>query len=288
MFHKKLTALLLCVTSVILTATAFAVCQGNTTVLPIIMYHHISKNSVSLGDYVISVTQLENDIRYLSKNGYETVTTKDLLSFRRGEKALPEKPCMLTFDDGFLSVAEYAVPILKKYGMKAVITVIGKEVSRYSEIDDKNPEYAYLNGNALKKLETDGTLDIQCHTYDMHNLWPRKGCDKIYGETSADYCNALYCDIKRFNEIFMPYVGRKTTAIALPFGAYCSATIDNLQKLGFSVIFTCTEKVNVLSNENCDLSQLGRYNRPSGVTSELFFEKIEKAIQSKKGTASGV
>lgn len=264
-----------------LAVTVFAVQQSKTEIkLPIIMYHHISKNYKALGDYVISQKQFESDIKYLKSQGYTTINTSDLLDFVNDKKAPPPKPCMITFDDGFLSTAEYALPLLKKYDMKAVVSIIGKEAQFYTETDDANPEYAYINWQTAANLQKDGTLELQCHTYNMHELWPRNGCSRKYGESEQNYSEALKSDIEEFQSKFSQSVGKRADAFAIPFGAYSKTTVEILQKLGFNVIFTCTEKVNTLTGDPSELLLLGRYNRPSGITSAMFFEKILKECES--------
>lgn len=274
----KVLSITLCLTVLFCAASTNAEQAESKTPLPIIMYHHLSENPKTLGDYVLAPSALERDLKYLKENGYTTLTSKQLLQIKSGNSQFPKKPCVITFDDGFLSVAEYALPLLKKYNMTAVITVIGKEVKHYSEVDDTNLEYAYLNRSALKALYSDGTLDIQCHTYDMHKLWPRKGCDKLNSESSGEYSEALKKDIESFEKEYFSAIGEKPTAVALPFGAYCDETVKNLEQLGFEIIFTCTEKVNFIEDNNSILL-LGRYNRPSGTTTESFFEKIETDIK---------
>ena len=81
--------------------------DANEIELLVVMYHHVSERKNLLNKYVITPEELESDMAYLQKNGYESVLPSQL---RRGE--IPEKPVMITFDDGFLSTYKYALPIL--------------------------------------------------------------------------------------------------------------------------------------------------------------------------------
>ena len=92
---------------------------GKTVELPIIMYHSVLKSRS--GDYIVHPSELENDLKYIKENGYETVVMADLINFVYEGVELPEKPIMITFDDGYYNNLGYAVPLLQKYGMKAVI-----------------------------------------------------------------------------------------------------------------------------------------------------------------------
>ncbi|NIO22031.1 MAG: polysaccharide deacetylase family protein, partial [Candidatus Aenigmarchaeota archaeon] len=71
--------------------------------------------------YCVTPKAFANQMRFLSVAKYTPVDLSDLLSFRDGSKELPEKPIVITFDDGFQDIAEYAIPTLSRRGFKAVI-----------------------------------------------------------------------------------------------------------------------------------------------------------------------
>lgn len=84
--------------------------------LPIVMYHHILKDQSRLNKYTISPDEFRRDMQYLQDNGYTPVLMQDLLLFVQEGVPLPDKPVMITFDDGYESFHEYAYPILKEFG----------------------------------------------------------------------------------------------------------------------------------------------------------------------------
>lgn len=241
--------------------------------LPIVMYHHISPKAKLLGKYVISPEQFESDLKYLQSNGYTAIGTEQLRAWCRGEGELPDKPVMITFDDGYESTAVYALPLLEEYGMTAVVAVIGSVAQQYSDTPDHMLDYSHMSWEAAADIDKNSIVEVQCHTYDMHKLSPRKGCGKKYGESLELYRCALEADLERFQESFAQRTGHSSTAIALPFGCYCSDTLDILAESGFDMVFTCSEKINRLTGDPAELMELGRFNRPSGISSEAFFEK---------------
>lgn len=85
----------------------------------------------------------------------------------KGE-ALPEKPVVITFDDGYQSNYEYAYPILKKYGMKATIFVIGSSVGKDEYKDTGLPMLPHFGVSEAREMENSGLISIQSHTYDLH------------------------------------------------------------------------------------------------------------------------
>jgi hypothetical protein len=97
--------------------------------LPILMYHSVLKDPQRSGSYIITPAQFEKDMLYLNEHGYTTVLPSDLLRYAKGEGELPEKPVMITFDDGYYNNLVYVLPILKRLQLKAVIS-IGRKLYR--------------------------------------------------------------------------------------------------------------------------------------------------------------
>lgn len=241
--------------------------------LPIVMYHHLSPKQKLWGPYVLPVDQFEQDLIYLRDNGYTTVTTADLLAFGSGEGTLPDKPVLITFDDGFESTFVYALPLLEKYGMTAVVFPIGSTTQQYTETANHVLDYSYMSWAQVAKLDVGSVIEVQCHTYDMHKLSPRKGCGPKKGESSDAYRAAFEADIEQFQMKLIEYTGHTSTALALPFGVYAKETIRLAANAGFQLVFTCSEKINRLTGDPDELLELGRYNRPYGESSEQFFSK---------------
>lgn len=244
--------------------------------LPVVMYHQLTKSESRAGKYVLTVEQFEKDLIFLKEKGYQTVTVQQLLEFSQGKCSLPEKSVMITFDDGCETLYEYALPLLKKYGFTAVGFAIGALADYYSEIDDHNLNYSNLTWNEIKELCEGGVIDIQSHSYDLHkNTGNRSGIKKKKSETLEQYSEFLAEDTAKMNEKMLEYAGKKPVAIAYPFGSYSKESADILKKCGIKMAFTCEERVNIIKKAESEwLFGLGRYNRPYGISSESFFEKM--------------
>jgi len=243
--------------------------------LPIVMYHHISARSRTWNDYVIGIEEFENDMRYLRENGWESISVAELLAWQNGEFEMPAKPMMITFDDGFASVTEYAEPIMKKYGFKGVVAVIGSVCEEYSENGEYDPEWSDLSWEAAAEMAERGVLEVQCHTWDMHSMDNALGCAKRWGESIAAYRHRLSADLSRFLSACDRHSLPLTNAIAYPFGAFDEDTTQIIKDMDFRAAFTCTEEINILTGDREELYHLGRFNRPHGISSENFFKKWE-------------
>ena len=245
--------------------------------LPIVMYHHTTTKESRAGKYVILQSEFEKDLDFLKEHGYTTVTISDLIKYIGGEIKLPEKVIMITFDDGFESFYELAFPLLKKHEMKAVLSVVGSYTDTYSSIDDKNVNYAYLTWDDLSELSKSGIVEIQNHTYNMHNndKGCRKGLARVNGESADVYAKALSDDLLKMQNLLLTQSGITATAVAYPFGSYSKQTLNIIKELGFKSSLVCEERINnIIPGDSESLYNLGRFNRPSGISTEEFFGKI--------------
>lgn len=242
--------------------------------MPVIMYHSILIEPARQGSYVVSPEQLENDLKWLSDNGWTAVLTDDLIAYTDNGGELPEKPVMITFDDGFYNNMTYALPLLEKYDMKAVISPVGEYCRKSSDSGDINPAYSYLTWDEINELEDSGRIEIGCHTWDMHDTSPRKGCMKKWGESANEYSSALTADITLFNDTIREKCGIETKLFAYPYGYISKESVPVLKSMGFRVTLNCFEKPNYITRDPDCLYSLNRYNRPAYISSEDFFGKI--------------
>ena len=250
--------------------------------VPVIMYHSILKDSSLQGKYVISPDQLENDLKYLSENGYSTVTVADLIAYVENGTPLPEKPIMLTFDDGYYNNYLYAYPLMKKYGFKMVLSVIGKYSEIFSDTADENAYYSHCTWDQLREMELSGYVEVQNHSYDMHTTdQGRNGTKKNSWESLENYSSILTGDILKCQNYLIERAVITPTAFTYPFGAISSESFDVLKDLGFKASFSCEEKMNLITRDPKCLFGIYRFLRPTGEASAAYFEstvKIDKYV----------
>ena len=209
------------------------------------------------------------------------MTVQDLISFCEEQAALPEKPVMITFDDGYESVYEYAYPLLKQYGMKAVVSIIGYYTDLYSKTEDKHINYSHLTWSQLREMTESGVFEIQNHTYNMHGSSTRKGLRKKDGETEEEYRSSVCADIIQVQNEMKKNLGITPTAFTYPFGYITKTSKEIIKDLGFQASFSCEEGINVLSGNPEELYLLMRYNRVHNISTEQFMNKVLKGKRRK-------
>lgn len=261
--------------ALLLTLPCAAAAEDEETVtIPVIMYHHIHESPDKCGKYVVSPKTLEGDLEYLSMHGYTAVDSRDLVRWLDGEAELPEKPVVITFDDGQESFARYALPLLEKYGMKAIAAVVGEYADEYTENHDTDVNYAYMSWERIAEAARSGCAEIACHTYAMHDTSPRMGCGRKKGEDAQSYRRAFSRDLDMAEERLAAALGETSRVFMYPFGTVCPEAREILAERGYRVLFTCEERVNTVKRGAAQPIELGRFNRANGMGCEAFFAQF--------------
>lgn len=232
--------------------------------VPILMYHSILKDIKRSGKYVITPTEVEDDLKFLKENGYTTVFMQDLIDYANGNGTLPAKPVVLTLDDGYYNNYSYVYPLLQKYQAKAVISIVGTYTDAYTETKDENPAYAHLSWENVKEMQESGLVEFQNHTYNMHqNDKGRSGCKKKRGESDEQYREVLTKDIGKLQQEMQEHLGFTAAVFTYPYGSVSEASYPILKDMGFQSTLSCQEGMNYITQNPEDLFMLKRYLRSS-------------------------
>jgi len=244
--------------------------------LSIVMYHGVTDDPSRVGPYVIPASLLASDLAYLHDHGYTTVTVADLLAYVEQGVPLPDRPVMLTFDDGYYNNFLYAHPLLERYGMCAVIAPIARWSVFYSDTPDQQdrPAYSHMTWRQIRQMVDAGTGEFQCHSYDLHDTDRRRGIRHLPSETREQYTAFLREDIDKAMALLTEATGVVPTTFVYPFGATDEWAEPVLREVGFRAVFTCAERLNTITRDPSCLMALGRYRRPHDTDSAAFFERI--------------
>jgi peptidoglycan/xylan/chitin deacetylase (PgdA/CDA1 family) len=250
-----------------------------TTKLPILMYHNISKDGE--GSATIAEAAFEAQIAALSKAGYTAVSFDELMAYVKSGAELPDKPVLITFDDGYLSNYEIAYPILKQYGMKATIFAIGSSVGKSVYKDTEYEIIPHFDYQQAKEMSDSGIISIQSHTYDMHQ-WPpyeegraRENILRFEDEDEEDYIPLLRNDIRRSIREIQEATGKPVKVLAYPNGYYDSLSQAVLWEEGIRVTLTTQQGMNtIIKGLPQSLLGLKRFAIDDGISPEKLLEMI--------------
>lgn len=267
-FKKLLCA---CLTALVICCGAFGArgfsSEADGTVLPILMYHEVKPFGTRKD--VITPRELESDLSYLKSAGYTALTMTDLIDCEKEGRALPPKPIVLSFDDGYLNNYVYVYPLLKKYDMKIVLSIIGKNTDDFTRIPDDNLDYAHVTWSQVVEMQRSGLVEIQNHTYAMHTITRKRfGCQKSKRETNAQYEAALTADVTRLQDEIIRETGVAPNTFTYPYGQVSKESVPILKKLGFQASLTCDYGVNLLKGDPEELYRLRRVCRAHGVPAQ--------------------
>jgi peptidoglycan/xylan/chitin deacetylase (PgdA/CDA1 family) len=92
-------------------------------------YHYVSSEErEGRAIFPISTRALAAQLDLLGRT-YEFVSRDDLVAAVGGERSLPERACVVTFDDGLRCQFELALPVLELLGLPAIFFVPGKPLA---------------------------------------------------------------------------------------------------------------------------------------------------------------
>ena len=190
-----------------------------------VMYHNFlteqnAAEGVEFEEYTIWLQEFEQDLRYLRDNGYTTITGRELAAYWAGEAALPEKAVLLTIDDGTWNVYQNAYPLLRQYGMKATLNVIGENIDKADAMASRAGLTApYCNWDELREMSGSGVIEISSHSYYLHryNAERRVGVTRSASETMEGFFAAVKDDFCKLAATMREKIGIEPISFAYPY-----------------------------------------------------------------------
>lgn len=262
----------------------------------VMMYHNfISEediaNGVEFEEYSLTPAEFESDLAWLKSNGYTTITSADLISFLKREKALPEKAIILSIDDGTQGVYTNAWPLLKRYNMKADFNLIGQNIDTTWENlhngGTRDGETApYCTWEELVEMSDSGEINLCSHSYALHryNKNKRIGMQPMEGETETEYIAEAKRDYQLMVQCIEGWAGKKPQAVAYPYSKRTEVS-DRLllEHTGYEILMAGARDRGTAGNyfvAGCDFeNQLRLMSRPcrmAGVPISEYIAEIEK------------
>ena len=185
--------------------------------VPILIYHNIREvtedDSSNERTFVVSPEKLEEQFAYLAEQEFVPISFQNLHDHFKGSFPLPEKPVIISFDDGTPGQYTHALPLLKQYHLTATFFIFTNPLGRSEN---------YLTWDELSEIAGAG-MEIGSHT------WYHPYLTEVEDEAR------LQKEIVGSKEILEEQLGVAVSAIAYPFGEYTDAIVNAAETAGYTV-----------------------------------------------------
>jgi peptidoglycan/xylan/chitin deacetylase (PgdA/CDA1 family) len=210
----KLQAVILLGLALVTATFAEARLQIDGASVPILIFHSVRPywptDLKRARRYIVTPYTFDRELGYLKENGYVSVSFDDLAHRLSFGTPLPPKPLIISFDDGWASQYQYALPLLKKYGFIATFFIFT------NAIGVKN----FMSWDQVLALK-EADMQIGCHSKSHPAL------TRIKSE------EALREEIFGAKQIIETHLRKTVTAYDYPFGLYNDHIIDLVKEAGF-------------------------------------------------------
>src|SRR6266403_920363 len=251
----------------------------------IIFCYHRLVDKIRYPGTEITPAAFEAQMKELKDKGITVISMQDLLAWKRGEKNIPPRAAVVTFDDGWKSQYEVGWPIMKKYGYPFTMFIYTEGVRGGS-----------LGGGQAITWEQladmrDNGVDIEAHTATHQDL--REGHTIMVANpggkrtrtklTGPQYEQWVQSEVVGSKELLEQRLGIKVNCFAVPFGNYNDHVKELARNAGYEAMFTVYGQPITFTSS---LDSLGRYaieaNKPK------VFEDALKMIGTSTGGAAAV
>lgn len=203
--------------------------------VPVLLYHGISEEA---DRFTITPETFLEHMKSLNEAGYHAITLTQFEDFMAGDSYLPEKPVLITFDDGREDSYFGAHPLFERYNYSAVMFIATDQIAKSY---DKNSHY-YLSESQLLTMSSSGYWDIASHgrqelggqihiddsgtmgNFLSNRLWLT---EKMRNENLAEYILRLRRELWGSKSYIDNLLGVDTKTFSYPYGDFGQQTLNN-------------------------------------------------------------
>lgn len=187
---------------------------------PVLMYHDIKVKPINGFD--VSVEDFQAQLAWLAQEGYQSLSMDEFLQYVEEKRPFPEKTVLITFDDGYEGVYQYAAPALANHKMKATFFIFKKG------LNSALTGYPYLTDKQLQELAANPLFSIQSHTM-------------THADLNAISKQELQYELKASKQFIESVTNKSCRTIAFPFGHYNSEVLQTAKEAGYDVAFSVSD-----------------------------------------------
>lgn len=226
-----------------------------TKSIPVLVYHNIGYMN---GSFNVTPDVFDQQMKELLKQGCYFADPEEISLFYQNQLDLPEKTVLLTFDDGYKGMLYYALPILKKYHIKATMFVVTSFIGSKS----------MLTWDQLDEIMSSKLISLGSHTHNLHFFqrippfqinYPAMLRLKIMGESFDRYQERILKDLQLSRKILEEKYNNKIISFAYPFGSWNNEALRTVKAADFKIAFGYDSKQAKQLTRNSNQFLLERY-----------------------------
>ena len=237
--------------------------------VPVLAYHGFTTKEAKEqyfadNKWIDDIGRFEKQMKYLHDNGWRTLTPDEFYQWYEGKLEIPEKTCMITFDDGYYEMYYEVLPILEKYDFNAVVFLVGSYVPEVT--DAYNSDQRHMIGwDKVKEVrDTYPEMSFESHSYDLHGH-DAEGNEPWVNATAEQLKN----DFERNSEYGFRYM-------AYPYGGYNDTMLKAVKESDIKMAFAF--KTPGYATRRSDIYRVPRQKITAETSYDEFIEILEKTI----------
>ena len=184
----------------------------------------------------LGLRAFERQLAWLKRLGVRFVSMGDLRAWLRGERGLPRRAAVLTFDDAYACIAEHVLPVLEREGVPLTVFVVAGLMGRTSSLyaQKGGAPHRHLDAGELRELGGSGLAEFGAHGY-LHLDLTQASERELERETAEA------------RERLEDALGTQVRAFAYPYGRASEAAVEAVRRSGYELAFT-TQKARLDRN----------------------------------------
>jgi len=189
--------------------------------IPILMYHDVVAGPATPAPFAVTLREFEAQLDALQRGGWRGVRFQELREMMAGRAAWDRRCVWITFDDGYASFLELAMPALRARGMAATVFAVAGEMGGFNRWDaPRGFPRRKLLGEAGLRAVLDAGMEIGSHGWAHRNLTT---------------CSAVELDeeLIRSRETLRERLGADIAVFSYPYGRYLPAHFAGLAQAGY-------------------------------------------------------
>jgi len=221
-----------------------------------IAFHDVVDDRRDLGDDAMTTGTLIEFFEWLKANDWTAISANDVLRAARGERPLPPRAILITFDDGYRSLYTRVFPLLLTYRIPVISALVGTwmnaPMDATVDYDGKiTPRRNFISWSEAREMQASGLVEFGSHSYNLHrgvtgnpqgNIMPSAVTREFKPGTGYENATAhrarLEADARRIHALLQRELGRAPRIWVWPYGRYSEIGIEAVRSAGFEMALT--------------------------------------------------